>query len=279
MPRIGEVKGGQTWTQVRPGRFQYEPTPQARAMPRAAPSVPGTTGGTTGGGSSSPFVTQGTPSATVQARALSQPAPVTGETPVNPMQRESYGAAKEYASGLASGTNEEIQRELGRARDEISVGMRAEGEGAMSRGADPGLFRSRALQAGQRNIHALQGRLADVALGRRAEAVGLQTGAAGAAAGEQRLMHLGTLSQRLQDQRALTEQAETQSRLYEAPYDRLTNMMKTVSGFTGGYDVSDVGLLGSGGSGYTGPGYNPNFAHRGRSSAGIPQFSSMLPML
>jgi len=195
--------------------------------------------------------------------SLAAPAPITANTPVNPMQQEAYGAAKDYSSSLMGGTNEMITRELGRYRDDISTGMKAEGEAGMARGADPSFFRSRALASGQRGMADLQGRLADVSLGKQAEAIGLQTGAATAGASEQRLMQLGTLSQRLNEQRALTEQAEVQSRLNEAPYARLMSMLGAVGGNTNPYgafgaggDTSGVGAaLGSSGGGYGGYGY------------------------
>lgn len=230
-----------------------------------------------------------------QAEALRTADTTTGDsvnaaTPVNPMQQESYGAAKDYAGGLAAGTNEEITRELGRARDEISVGMESEGEQAMGRGADPTLFKNRRLAQGKRDIHALQGRLADVALGRRAEAVGLQSGAANAAAGEQRQMHLGSLSAQLEQQRALTEQSEVQSRLNEAPYDRLMKMMTSLAADRGGggggfYDTSDVGMFGGGGGagsfGVGGMGIPRGLSRSqfgGRAPSSVPQMSSILPM-
>lgn len=190
--------------------------------------------------------------------SLASPAPITASTPVNPMQQEAYGAAKDYSSSLMGGTNEMITRELGRYRDDISTGMKAEGEGAMARGADPGLFKSRALASGQRGMADLQGRLADVSLGKQAEAIGLQTGAAGSAAGEQRLMHLGSLSQRLQEQRALTEQAETQARLNEAPYKRLMDMMGSVAQNRDAYEA-----FGGGGGGLLGGGGGSVFANTG----------------
>lgn len=184
---------------------------------------------------------------------FSSPPSVNTDTAVNPMQQSAYNSASDYEKNVAAGTNEETQRELGRARDEISVGMKAEGEGAMSRGADPSLFRSRALSEGARNMSNLQGRLADVSLGRRAEAIGLKTGAASSAAGEQRLMHLGTMSQRLNEQRAETERAETQARLDQGPYDRMMQMMQNVGNYRDAYAGFGTGSTlfqgGYGGSG------------------------------
>lgn len=180
---------------------------------------------------------------------LAAPAPITADTPVNPMQAAAvdrsayaYDRAKSYESGIADRTNEEITRELGRARDEISVGLKKEGESAMARGADPSLFRSRALEGGRAGLHQLQGRLADVALGRHAEANRDLAGAAGgtvnaaaAAASEQRQLHLGTMGQRLDEQRYLLQHAETQDRLNSAPYQRLASMVSLLGSYAGNY--------------------------------------------
>src|SRR5688572_3942286 len=109
-----------------------------------------------------------------QAVQLRNPEPINVRTEVNPMQAaafdttgdayrsadDAYGRASKYEEEVSAGTAAETRRELQRARDEISVGMGAEGEGAMARGADPSLFRGRALAAGKRDLHALQGRLA-----------------------------------------------------------------------------------------------------------------------
>lgn len=153
-------------------------------------------------------------------------------TSVNPLEDEAHNKWKAYESGLASGTNEEITRELQRARDEISVGMEREGEAAVGRGADAGFFRSRRLEQGKRDIHALQGKLADVALGRRAEALTGLTNAAGQAASGQRTLHLGTQAARLAENRLLLDQAEAQARLNEAPYRRMLDMFSTVGRFS-----------------------------------------------
>lgn len=178
--------------------------------------------------------------ASAQAAALRNPQPLTATTPVNPMQDYAYSRAKDYESGLADSTNAEITRELGRARDEISVGMAREGEAAISRGADPSLFRTRALEGGKRDLHALQGRLADVALGRREGAIKTLGETAGAAAGEQRLMHMGILGTQLAAEREDREAAETQARLYEAPYDRMLRTMDAV-----GRNRNNFGIFGS----------------------------------
>lgn len=191
------------------------------------------------------------PNAQQQANALRSPAPATASTPVNPGQADALNRAKSYETGLATGTDAMIGRELGRARDEISVGMQKEGEGAILRGADPTLFRTRALDAGRRSLNDLTGKLTDVSLGRREGAVRAVTDAAGGAAGEQRMMHLGTMQQRLAEDIALRETAETQARLYQAPYDRLLQTMNSVgrntSSFMGPTGYSP-GLPGSGGS-------------------------------
>lgn len=177
---------------------------------------------------------------------IANPPPATGSTPVNPGQQSAVDAATRYEQDVSSASGAEIDRALQRARDEISVGMRAEGEGAMGRGADAGLFRSRALQSGERGLHELQGRLTDVALGRRQGAVDSLTGATHAAAGEQRMMHLGTMAARVNEQRLLMEQAELQHRMREAPYQRLAGMVSRVSsGSLGGGGAS--GSLGGGG--------------------------------
>jgi hypothetical protein len=160
------------------------------------------------------------------------------------MQQEAFSRSADYEKNLAAGTNEEITRELQRARDDISVGMKAEGEAAMGRGADAGFFRSRAQEAGKRDLSNLQGRLADAALRRRHEALGGVREAAGSAAGEQRMMHLGTLASQAENQRILNDQASSQARLYEAPYQRLMEMLRTTGGLTQG----GVGLEGVGGS-------------------------------
>lgn len=175
---------------------------------------------------------------TLPQQAHANPSPVTATTPVNPMEKEAYDRSASYESGLADLTNQEIQRELGRARDELSVGMSKEGEAAMSRGADPTLFRSRALAQGKRDIHSLQGQLADVALGRREGALQQMTSAAGQAASGQRTLHLGTLAARTADQRTLLDQADLQSRIREKPYERLLDMFSSVAG---------AGMLGGGG--------------------------------
>lgn len=194
-----------------------------------------------------------------QAEALRNPGPVTTSTPVNPLQsgahdltKESYGAARDLASGITAGTNEEINRELGRARDEISVGMQKEGVAAMSRGADPSLFRSRALASGARDMGNLQARLADVALNKRQTAVNSQVGAASnvatsaaQTAAEQRAMHLGTQAASLADARELRERAESQARLEQAPFDRLVEMMRTMGQFGGAFSGLTAGNTGS----------------------------------
>ena len=194
--------------------------------------------------------------ATAQGQALATPAPVTASTPVNPMQQESYNRAAGFESNLAQGTNEEITRELGRARDDISAGAKSEGEAAMARGADPTLFRSNALAAGARNLGNLQGRLADVALEKRQGAINSMGNLAGQAAGEQRQMQLGTLAAQSQSQRDLVAQAEVQARLNEAPYQRLLEMLKAQGGLLGG----GVGIVGGGqGGGYAGGGSSGGF--------------------
>lgn len=195
-----------------------------------------------------------------QSEALRNPEPVSVSTPVNPMQQqafgtsnEAYGAAKGQAESITKGTNEEINRELGRARDEISVGIQKEGEAAMGRGADASLFRGRAAAAGARNLANLQGRLADVAVDKKQAAINSQIGAAGgvtnaagAAAGEQRALQLGTAAQRLADSREVRERAESQARLDEAPYERMLRLMTTVGQFGGAFSGLTGGPTGTG---------------------------------
>lgn len=171
---------------------------------------------------------------------------------VNPMEQEAYNNWKSYNSDLAGATNEEITRELGRARDEISVGMEKEGEAAVGRGADPSLFKSRALESGKRNLVDLQGKLADVALGRREGALQGMTGAAGQAASGQRQLALGTQAARLAEQRYTLDAADQQARLREAPYDRLLKTMSAVSSAGNGF----LGTGPSMGFGVS-PGYDP----------------------
>lgn len=199
------------------------------------------------GGGCSPGTQTGGGSATTQATALKTLSPISVSTQVNPMQQSAYdaaqgvlGKASAYEAGLASGTNEEITREIGRQRDEISVGLRREGESAMARGADPTLFRSRALQSGARGLIELQGRLADVALQRRqgaiqtmGEAAGGMTSAAAAAAGEQRALQLGTISAQLEAQRNQIAQDELENRINQQPYEQLLDMMSRVTSYQG----------------------------------------------
>jgi hypothetical protein len=168
------------------------------------------------------------------------------------MQNESYDAWKGYNDKLAAGTNDETTREISRYRDDISTGMKSEGEAAMGRGADAGLFRSRAMQGGQRGMAELQGRLADVSLNRREGALKGQTDAASAAAGEQRLTHLGTMSANLDQQRVDMERADQQSRMQDKPYDRLMQMMQSVGNYRDAFgafqegSTAPVGPLGVG---------------------------------
>lgn len=156
------------------------------------------------------------------------PSPSTTTTPVDPMQQNAYNMANDYAAGLADNSNAEITRALSRQRDEISVGMQREGEAAAGRGAGAGLFRSRALESGQRAMNDLHGRLTDVALGRRNEAINTVGNRADSAANTRNTLHLGTMAQALNERRATMEQADQQSRLQQAPYDRLMSMMSMV---------------------------------------------------
>jgi hypothetical protein len=145
----------------------------------------------------------------------------TTETPVNPMEQSAYNAASKYNNELESGNTAETTRTLAQARDELSVGMQKEGEAAIGRGADAGLFRSRALESGKRNIAKLQGDLADKAFGRRNEAINTLSSTATRAAEGQRTLHLGTMAAANADKRTQIDAADQQARLRQAPYDRL----------------------------------------------------------
>lgn len=194
---------------------------------------------------------------TVQAQALRNPPPIQADTAPNPYQTEAYAdtkagsdasqaavdSAAAYERDLTGAEPEFARREMGRFRDELSVGLAKEGQGAMSRGADPGLARTKLLQGAQTAGGNLQARLADVALQRREGAVNTRISAANArtgagqgrvagaqaVAGEQRLMHLGTIQARIAEEDMLTRQAEVQARLQAAPYDRLAALMQTVA--------------------------------------------------
>lgn len=204
-----------------------------------------------------------TPAGT-QAAQLRDPAPITADTPVNPMQREAYdttgnayasadeayGRASKYEDEVTAGTAAETRRELQRARDEISVGMKNERVGAMGRGAGSALFETRAQAAGARGLNELQGRLAGESLRARNDAVNTRiaaaggkvnaanarTGAANASASETRMLHLGTMAQRLAEQRQLVEQAEAQARMNEMPYQRLASLMATTAQYADAYE-------------------------------------------
>lgn len=208
-----------------------------------------------GGDWGSPAPGGGTGTGTTPRATYASPPPIDVTTPYDPGQERARTGWEEYSSELEAGTAAETERELQRYRDELSKGLLAEGEAAISRGADPSLFRSRALEGGRRGLLELQGRLADVSLGRRAEALSGMTGAAGAAASERRMMHLGTLAAQQEAQRTLIDQAESQARLQDRPYQRLTDLMGAIGGLLGG--SSDfTGLTGTtpGGGGGIGGG-------------------------
>ncbi len=170
-----------------------------------------------------------------------RPGPTIANTAVNPLEQGAVDRWKNYESGLAEGTNQEITRELQRARDELSVGLEAEGEAATGRGADAGFFKSRRLEQGKRDIHGLQGRLADVALNRREGALTGLTGASGQAASGQRQLHLGEQAARLGEDRLEIDRAETQARLRDSAYDRQLRTLSTFSGILGNSGVSLLG--------------------------------------
>jgi hypothetical protein len=187
------------------------------------------------------------PSADAQLKALGSPVPIEGSTPTDPSQLGAVEGWEQYQKELQEGTAAETERELQRYRDELSKGFMAEGEAAMARGADPSLFRARALESGKRGVLELQGRLADVSLGRRAEALSGLTGAAGAAASERRMLHLGTLAAQQEAQRTLLQQAELQARLREAPYQRLMDLLGRYGDVSGGLTGGGAGFVGGGG--------------------------------
>lgn len=175
-----------------------------------------------------------------------KPTPIITSTPVDPMQKSAYDAWNDYNSGLANNTNTEITHEIGRARDDLSIGLGKEVEGALLRGADPNLFATRFAEGGRRSLNDLQAKLTDVALGRRAEALGGVTTSADRAASGQRELHLGTAAQSLAERRLALEAAEAKRRTTDAAYDRLLGMLG---------HVGDVGgMTGGGGGFYSGSG-------------------------
>lgn len=227
-----------------------------------------TPGGVPGTGSPVP-TSPITPTVSPAAAALASPVPISVTTPVDPKQAAATKGWETYSSELQAGTAAETERELQRFRDELSTGLQSEGEAAIVRGADPSLFRSRALESGKRGLLELQGRLADVSLNKRAEALSGLTTAAGAAAAERRMLHLGSLSAQQEAQRTLLEQAALQARLQEAPYERLLKLMGEMGQYggafeglsgptmTGGFKTRSYpsgGLTGGGGGGALGTG-------------------------
>lgn len=241
-------------------------------------------------GGSSPFIdpiqmqagigsdaSQWHPDAKAQAAALRKPAAQTTSTPVNPLQQQAFGntqsafnTAQGYQRGLAGNQNELINKQLATARDDISTGMRNEGISAMSRGADPTLFRQRALGQGQQYLGHLQTGMTANALAAQGQAVNSVTGAAGtsaqaagSAASNQTQLQLGTMAAQSDAQRVANEQAATQARLYQAPYDRLSGMMGQVAqtapsyGALGGQAPLTGGWVGVGGQNTFGGGFNP----------------------
>jgi hypothetical protein len=222
---------------------------------------------------------------TQQAQALRQQTQNTSATTgSDPMQANAYGRAADFERGLADNTSDETRRAVSQARDEVSVGMAKEGNAAMSRGADPSLFRSRALASGQRYIADVQGKALDSALEKRLGAVNALTGAAGEAATNKTNLHLGTLNAKLGQDRLAVDRSEAQARLEEAPYERLIQMMNTIAqnrdsyGALGGdgqpaaaeappatYGNGGIGF--SGGGAFGGGGINGSFS-RGRGVGG-----------
>lgn len=168
-------------------------------------------------------------------------------TPVNPLQQTAFNTAQNYQQGLASGQNAVIQNQLASARDDISAGMRSEGQSAMSRGADPTLFTQRALGQGQQYLGKLQTGLTADALQAQGNAVNGVTSAANAAAQNQTSLQLGTMANQNQAQMVSNDTATTQARLNQAPYDRLSSMMNLVA-----QNRNNFGAFAGGGSQYFG---------------------------
>lgn len=230
----------------RPGPTKLAPDPAAAAL-RALTA--GTSSGVATQGAGSVYSTAASGHATggnpgggggggAAGAGSTGPSVVNIQSEVDPMEKDANDAWKKYGDELAAGTNEETTRELQRARDEISVGMEKEGSAAAGRGAGGGFFKTRALESGKRDLHALQGNLADVSLGRRAEALSGRTASAGQAASGRRELQFATQSMGLAEQRYQLDAAEAQRRAQEAPQDRLLRTIET---------ASRIGLLGGAG--------------------------------
>lgn len=235
----------------------------ARAVVRATPTTGFPPIGSRPGPAQAPAPAPAPTPGAAQRAALLSPEPITAETPVDPGQATALSSAHAYSAGLSDMSADEITRALGRERDEISVGIGKEGEAAMGRGADPSLFRSRAVDAGARRLSDLHGKLTDIALGRKRDAIETETSAAESAAGLRNSLHLGTLSARLGEQRAATERAEVQARLQDAPYARLSDLMSRYGSLTSSSGPLTSSRRGPGGLGSPGGGYRPPASYSG----------------
>lgn len=198
-----------------------------------------------------------TPSPKPKAPAVKpKPTPVITNTPVNPMQQNAYDQWSTYNKGLAENNNTEITHQLQQNRDELSVGLGKEVNGALLRGADPGLFATRYAESGRRSLNDLQAKMTDVALGRRAEALGGVTGSANLAAAGQRELHLGTMAQSLAERRLALDAADAKQRTVDSQYSKLLSMLGSIGSGMGGYGYGGSGVMGinsgSGGSVFAG---------------------------
>jgi len=170
--------------------------------------------------------------------------PVRYESPVNPGQAEATEAWKKYIAGLEAGNAAESQLALQGVRDTTSGMAKEAGESAMSRGADPTLFRSRAFASGERQAAQTSADLATRQFQRREAALSGQTGAAANAAntqinlmGENRMSSLG-------EQQLQLERDSAQQRIYDDRYQRLLEMMKLQEGGSAGGRRGGVGMGG-----------------------------------
>lgn len=194
-------------------------------------------GGKSGGGGSSAS-SGGGPKPAPKKSGSGSPTPtqpIVTNTPVNPMQQSAYDAWNKYNAGLAEGNNTEITHQLQQNRDELSVGLGKEVNNSLLRGADPGLFATRYAESGRRSLNDLQAKLTDVALGRRAEALGGVTGSANLAASGQRELHLGTMANSLAQRRLDLDAADAKQRTIDSQYSRLLSMLGSIGSGLGGY--------------------------------------------
>lgn len=205
-------------------------------------------------------------SAEVQRDALRNPSPQNANTAVNPLQQSGFNntqsafdRAGSYADRFGDLANTANTNALSSARDLVS-GMTKEAEtgGIMRGGVGSGLsqlMRGRSLDAGTRSLHKLGGELTDAANMRQidanravTEAAGGTASAANMAAGQQNSLHLGTLAANNAAQQTLIQQAAEQARLNSDPYNRLMEMMDSISRNRGAYGALSGGRSGGFGS-------------------------------